>query len=164
MKTQNIGEKNLNSQDRLEYFLNGITEYIEGKNLAPCEFKEEFQKADQISDERLKTLTRDELFDEAFLLYQYADHVGQERAHTENVIRWCNDTLQRVIAYGVQHGEWDKYEKHDTKVASILANDAIAGAVNNWKLTAEGRLEHLRNREYNIKRKAEILIEKGKRK
>jgi len=154
----------LNSQDRLEYFLNGITEYIEGKNLAPCEFKEEFQKADQISDERLKTLTRDELFDEAFLLYQYADHVGQERAHTENVIRWCNDTLQRVIAYGVQHGEWDKYEKHDTKVATILSNDAIASAVNNWKLTAEGRLEHLRNREYNIKRKAEILIEKGKRK
>jgi len=164
MKTQNIGERNLNSQDRLEYFLNGITEYIEGKNLAPCEFKEEFQKADQISDERLKTLTRDELFDEAFLLYQYADHVGQERAHTENVIRWCNDTLQRVIAYGVQHGEWDKYEKHDTKVATILSNDAIASAVNNWKLTAEGRLEHLRNREYNIKRKAEILIEKGKRK
>jgi len=164
MKTQSIGERNLNSQDRLEYFLNGITEYIEGKNLAPCEFKEEFQKADQISNERLKTLTRDELFDEAFLLYQYADHVGQERAHTENVIRWCNDTLQRVIAYGVQHGEWDKYEKHDTKVATILSNDAIASAVNNWKLTAEGRLEHLRNREYNIKRKAEILIEKGKRK
>ena len=164
MKAQNIGERNLNSQDRLEYFLNGITEYIEGKNLAPCEFKEEFQKADQISDERLKTLARDELFDEAFLLYQYADHVGQERAHTENVIRWCNDTLQRVIAYGVQHGEWDKYEKHDTKVATILSNDAIASAVNNWKLTAEGRLEHLRNREYNIKRKAEILIEKGKRK
>ena len=164
MKTQSIGERNLNSQDRLEYFLNGITEYIEGKNLAPCEFKEEFQKADQISDERLKILTRDELFDEAFLLYQYADHVGQERAHTENVIRWCNDTLQRVIAYGVQHGEWDKYEKHDTKVATILSNDAIASAVNNWKLTAEGRLEHLRNREYNIKRKAEILIEKGKRK
>ena len=164
MKTQSIGERNLNSQDRLEYFLNGITEYIEGKNLAPCEFKEEFQKADQISDERLKTLTRDELFDEAFLLYQYADHVGQERAHTENVIRWCSDTLQRVIAYGVQQGVWDKYEKHETKVATILATDEIARSVNNWKLTAEGRLEHLRNREYNIKRKAEILIEKGKRK
>ena len=154
----------MNSQDRLEYFLNGITEYIEGKNLQPCEFKEEFKSADDITEERLKTLTRDELFDQAFLLYQYADHVGQERAHTENVIRWCNDTLQRVIAYGVQHGEWDKYEKHDTKVATILSNDSIASAVNNWKLTAEGRLEHLRNREYNIKRKAEILIEKGKRK
>ena len=164
MTVLNIGERNLNSQDRLEYFLNGITEYIEGKNLSPCKFQEEFKLADDITEERLKTLTRDELFDQAFLLYQYADHVGQERAHTENVIRWCNDTLQRVIAYGVQHGEWDKYEKHDTKVATILANDAIAGAVNNWKLTAEGRLEHVKHREYNIKRKAEILIEKGKRK
>jgi len=73
----------LNSQDRLEYFLKGISEYVEGKNLAPCKFKDEFQRADGISDERLKGLTRDELFDEAFLLYQYADHVGQERAHTE---------------------------------------------------------------------------------
>ncbi len=164
MKTQNIGERNLNSQDRLEYFLNGITEYIEGKNLAPCEFKEEFQQADQISDERLKTLTRDELFDTAFLLYQYADHVGQERAHTENVVRWCNDTLQRIIAFEVQNGEWGKYEKHEIKVATILASDNIASTVNAWKLTADGRLEHLRNREYNIKRKAEILIEKGKRK
>ncbi len=92
----------MNSQDRLEYFLKGISEYVEGKNLAPCKFKDEFQRADGISDERLKGLTRDELFDEAFLLYQYADHVGQERAHTENVVRWCNDTLlkgQRIICH-----------------------------------------------------------------
>lgn len=163
MKTQNIGEKNLNSQDRLEYFLKGISDYVEGKNLAPCKFKDEFQRADGISDERLKTLTRDELFDTAFLLYQYADYVGQERAHTENVIRWCKDTLQRIIAYGVQNGEWDKYEKHEIKVATILSSDHIANTINEWKLTADGRLEHIRNREYNIKRKAEILIEKGKR-
>lgn len=154
----------MNSQDRLEYFLNGITEYIEGNHLKPREFKEEFKTADDLTGDALQKLTRDELFDTAFLLYQYADHVGQERAHTENVIRWCNDTLQRIIAYGVQNGEWDKYEKHEIKVATILSSDHIASTVNEWKLTAEGRLEHLRNREYNIKRKAEILIEKGKRK
>ena len=154
----------MNSQDRLEYFLKGITDYIEGKRLAPCDFEEEFKESDGITSEKLQTLTRDELFDKAFLLYQYADHVGQERAHTENVIRWCDDTLKRIVSHEVTFGEWDKFAKHETKVSVILATNELASRINEWKMTAEGRLEHLRNREYNVKRKAEILIEKGKRK
>lgn len=154
----------MNSQDRLEYFLNGITEYIEGNHLKPRAFEEEFKSADDLTGDALQKLTRDELFDTAFLLYQYADHVGQERAHTENVIRWCDDTLKRIVSHEVTFGEWDKFAKHETKVSVILATNELASRINEWKMTAEGRLEHLRNREYNVKRKAEILIEKGKRK
>ena len=55
------------------------------------------------------------------------------------------------------------YVKHDTKVATIIRNNEIAGRINEWKLTAEGRLENLKSREYNVRRKADILIEKGKR-
>ena len=36
--------------------------------------------------------------------------------------------------------------------------------INEWKLTAESRLDRIKNREYNIRKKADILIEKGKRK
>ncbi len=68
-----------------------------------------------------------------------------------------------IISEGLNSGVWDQYAKHDVKVATILRSDDIASKINDWKLTAEGRLESIKNREYNIRRKADILIEKGKR-
>ena len=95
---------------------------------------------------------------------QYVDHIGTERAQSENVVRWCENSLQSIISDFIMNGEWDTYAKHETKVATILRNDEVARKINEWKLTAQGRLENLKSREYNIRRKADILFEKGKRK
>jgi hypothetical protein len=48
-------------------------------------------------------------------------------------------------------------------VATILRDNEVAFKIHEWKMTAEGRLENVKNREYNIRRKADILIEKGKK-
>ena len=88
----------------------------------------------------------------------------KKKAHCENVIRWCNNSLQSIISVELNNGVWDQYAKHDIKVATILRNDEIASKINEWKMTAEGRLDNIKSREYNVRRKADILIEKGKRK
>ena len=153
----------MNAEDRLKHFLDGIETYITAKNVVPTKFNPEFALAETLSLDDLEKLTQDDCFNFAYQLYQFADHVSSERAHAENVIRRCNVTLQSIISTEINNGVWDQYAKHDIKVATILRNDELARRINDWKMTAEGRLENIKNREYNVRRKADILIEKGKR-
>ena len=153
----------MNAADRLSAFLDGIESYVTAKNVVPQNFAPEFALADSLTMDQLESLTQGDCFNYAYHLYQYADHLARERAHCENVCRWCNNSLQSIIAEALPE-MMGEYIKHDTKVATIIRNNDIAGKINEWKLTAEGRLENLKSREYNVRRKADILIEKGKRK
>lgn len=159
-----IGDRNLNAADRLKYFLDGIDSYITAKNVVPTAFNPDFVIAETLSIEGMDKLNQQDCFNYAYQLYQFADHVANERAKQDNVVRWCNNSLQSIIASEVNSGQWGEYTKHETKVATILRNDEIANKINEWKMTAEGRLENLKSREYNVRRKADILFEKGKRK
>ena len=153
----------MNAADRLKQFLEGIESYITAKNITPTKFNTDFAMAETLSMEDLEKLTQNECFSYAYQLYQFADHVSNEKAHCENVLRWCNSSLQSIISEAINGGVWDQYAKHDIKVATILRNDDLANKINEWKMTAEGRLESIKSREYNVRRKADILIEKGKR-
>ena len=149
--------------DRLESFLKGIDDYITLKNLSPTKFNPEFAIAETFSIEQMGKLTREECFDYAYMLYQYADHVASERASCETIVRSCESNLNSVIASEIPDMAGE-YLKHDIKVATIIREHELARKINEWRLTAQGRLEPLRGREYNIRKKAEILTEKGKRK
>jgi hypothetical protein len=144
--------------------MDGIDSYINGKNLGATRFSIEFALAEMFDIEALHKLTQSECFDYAYRLYQYADYVGTERSECENTIRWCKHNLQSIIALAVNDEEWGNYVKYETKVATILRKDELAAKINDWLMTAEGRLEVIKNREYNIRKKADILTEKGKRK
>ena len=164
MIQKNIGEINLNAADRLKNFLEGIDSYITAKNVVPTVFKPDFAIAETLSLEDMERLNQDDCFNYAYQLYQFADHVSKEKAHCENVIRRCNNSLNSIISVELNNGVWDQYAKHDIKVATILRNDDLANKINEWRMTAEARLENIKSREYNVRRKADILIEKGKRK
>jgi hypothetical protein len=153
----------LNAADRLRHFLDGIDAYITAKNITPTPFNAEFAIAETFTLEQMQKLIQDECFNYAYLLYQYADHVSHERANCENVVKWCDYNLQSIIAEDLKNGVWEQYAKHETKVATILRDNEVAFKIHEWKMTAEGRLENVKNREYNIRRKADILIEKGKK-
>jgi hypothetical protein len=153
----------LNAADRLRNFLDGIDAYVNAKNITPTPFNAEFAIAETFTLEQMQKLIQDECFNYAYLLYQYADHISHERANCENVIKWCDYNLQSIIAEDLKNGVWEQYAKHETKVATILRDNEVAFKIHEWKMTAEGRLENVKNREYNIRRKADILIEKGKK-
>ena len=158
--TENIND---NLKARLRTFTDGIDAYIANNHLNSESFSEEFKAAEKISFSDMEKLTRDDCFGYAFQLYQYADHVGKERATCETVLRWCENSLNSILSFEMEELS-NVIAKHEMKVARILRNNDLARKVNEWKMTAEGRLEPLKNREYNIRRKAEILMEKGKRK
>lgn len=153
----------MNAADRLKDFLERIDVYVQAKNINPTPFSLEFALAETLDLEKLEKLTSDECFNYAYLLYQYADNIGKERANCENIVRWCISNLDTIIAFEIDQFA-DIIAKHEIKVAKIIRGNELASKINDWKITAEGRLENVKNREYNIRRKADILIEKGKRK
>ena len=163
MKTQNIGERKLNAVDRLKVFVEGIERYITAENVSPTKFNPEFAIAETLTLEKMEKLTQDDCFNYAYQLYQYADHVAWCRSKSENVARWCRENLGSILASEVSQIEV-QFMKYETKVDLIKRENDIARSINDWLITAESRLELLKSREYNVRRKADILIEKGKRK
>lgn len=147
--------------DRLMTFCQRIEEYITCKNLGVTKFNAEWALAETFDISSIERLTQDECFNYAFMLYQLADHVGSERATQENVLRWCESSLNSILT---QELDTQAIAKHEIKVARVLLENDLARVIDEWKQHADSRLAKLTHREYNIRRKADILIEKGKRK
>lgn len=153
----------MNAADRLTKFIEGIEAYVAGKNITPTRFSAEFAIAETLTFEQLQKLTHDECYNYAYHLYQYADHIAKERANCETVIHWCTSNLDSILSFEMEQYT-EVIAKHEMKVARILRNNELAHKIHEWKLTAECRLEHLKSREYNVRKKADILMEKGRRK
>ncbi len=153
----------MNAADRLQKFLEGIQTYIAGANIAPTSFNPQFAIAETLSIENMEKLTQDDCFNYAYQLYQYADHIAWSRSQSENVVRWCKQNLGSIVAHEVTQIDI-QFMKYETKVDLIKRDNDIAKNINEWLITAESRLELLKSREYNVRRKADILIEKGRRK
>ncbi len=147
--------------DRLTEFIGRIDAYITLKHATTTEFSADFAMAETFDLATLDTLTQDECFNYAFMLYQYADHIASERAGQENVARWCSTSLNSIYA---QEFDSQVIAKHEIKVARVLLENELASKIYDWKEVADSRLAKLVNREQNIRRKADILIDKGRRK
>ena len=155
------GENKLNASDRLLEFTEGIQNYIDGKNLGPPRFNEEHRTPETYTTQRLEALTKDECFNAAYMLYQYADYINSEKCSQENVFSWCEKALNTIISTEIE--DMPQFTKHDIKVAHILRANDLAKKISEWKSVAEGRITALGNKEYNVRKKADCLMEKGKR-
>lgn len=152
----------MNANERLTKFIDNINDYIESKNFNGPSFSQEFKEAEDFDLLRLNNLSRDECFNYGFMLYQYADFVGTELNKTKSIVAWCEDSLNQI--YCNELINMPQYTKHEIKIASIIKENEIAKHINNWKLTAEARVNFLQLKESNLRKKADCLIEKGKRK
>lgn len=149
-------------KENLEKFITGIDNYIEGHHLNPPKFNDEFLVAENLTLAELNTLTKDDLSNYGYMLYQYADHINSELAHSRIVVNWCDKALNEIVAR--EYENTSQFAKNEVKVAQVLQNNQVAQKISDWRLTAQSRLESLTSKEYNVRRKADCLIEKGKRK
>jgi len=151
----------MTAEDRLNDFISKVEQYIESKSLGPRDIDDECLASDGLSVDELQNLSKDDCFAHAYKLYQYADHIANEKANQENVCRWCELSLNSIMAQEIDNGLIAKYEM---KVAKVLLENELAATISKWKQHAESRLAKLSSREFNVRKKADILFEKGKRK
>jgi len=158
----NTGENKLSTaKENLEQHIKDIDDYINSHNTKFSSFREEFLLVADLPMESLKKLTKDELFDNAYILYSYASYIQDDINRNKIALDWCNDQLEKLV---VKHNDsFDKYTKHESKRQIIVQDNNYAAKVDQMRLVAESRLQALDGKVYEIKRKADILLEKGKR-
>jgi len=155
------GENTLKAADKLSEHISLISSYIEISNTKFSSFREEYLLAANLSSEQLKKLTQQEAFDTAYLLYAYATYIQDEINKNKIALNWCNDQLEKLVV--AHNDEFSQYTKHEVKRQIIIRDNNYAASVDKMREVAEGRLQALDGKVYELKRKADILLEKAKR-
>lgn len=155
------GEKEFKASEKLAQHLKDITDYIDLTNTKFAGFREEFLVAADLSSETLKNLTQQELFDTAYILYGYATYIQEEINKNKIALSWCNNQMEKLIV--VHNNDFGQYTKHESKKYILAKNNSYASSIENMREVAESRLQALEGKVFELKRKADILLEKGKR-
>lgn len=155
------GDKELKASDKLSEHIALINDYINISNTKFSSFREEYLVVADMSSEQLRKLTQVELFDASYLLYGYATYIQDEINKNKVALSWCNDQMEKLI---VKHqNEFGQYTKHESKKHILANSNSYAASLENMREVAEARLQLLDGKVYELKRKADILLEKGKR-
>lgn len=155
------GDKELKASDKLSEHINLINDYINSSNTRFSAFREEYLFVADMSSDQLKKLTQVELYDAAYLLYGYATYIQDEINKNKVALNWCNDQIEKLI---VKHSsEFGQYTKHESKKYILSQSNSYAASLENMREVAEARLQSLDGKVYELKRKADILLEKGKK-
>lgn len=155
------GEKELKASDKLSEHLNAINDYVNMSNTKFSSFREEFLMVADLSMDQLKKLTQADALDAAYLLYGYATYIQDEINKNKIALHWCHDQLEKLI---VQHtNEFGQYTKHESKKYILAQNNSYAASIEHMREVAEARLQALDGKVFELKRRADILLERGKR-
>ena len=109
----------------------------------------------------IKSLTQEECFTWSYALYSYSTFLQDELNMQKIALNWCNDKLDKMVAKN--HDQFSTYTKFEQRRPLIIVNDEYAAAVDHYREIAESRIQALDGKIYELKRKADILMEKGKR-
>jgi hypothetical protein len=69
--------------------------------------------------------------------------------------------MEKMIA--IHSNEFGQYTKHESKKHILAKNNSYASSLEHMREIAEARLQALDGKVFELKRKADILLEKGKR-
>lgn len=158
-----IGENNLSHcEEQLKTFLDRIDEYIENKNLSSLNYSDDFREAERLSLDNIRQLNQDDCFNYALMLYHYSDHINSERSRQESVIYFCDKWINQIVARDFMDFQ-NVYANNDLKTQMIIKENSVAQKLVDFKSVAESRILSLKNKEFNVRKKADCLLEKGRK-
>ena len=155
------GDKELKASEKLAKYLDSINDYVNLSNTNFSGFKEEFLMVANLSMEDLNKLTQQESINTAYLLYSYSTYIHDEINKNKIALSWCNNEIEKMI---VKHNNsFGQYTKHESKKYILAETNSYVASLEHMREVAESRLQLLDGKAFELKRKADILLEKGKR-
>lgn len=159
------GNNNYESADsKIQYYLDNIQRYIESSHCVYSSYQEEYGIYADMSTYDLQKKTQDELFDIAYILYSYSAFLQDEVNKHRVVISFCDNEINSLIAKHRNDYGFDRYTKYELRKPTIIFENSHAAKLEEIRLAAEAKLTILDGKVYELKRQAEILSEKAKRK
>jgi len=158
------GENKFNTEtdDRLESFLLRVDEYLENKDLAAPVQLDNFREAESLSMDQLRELSQDECFNYALTLMSYLDHVASQKAKQQVVIDYCDYHIRRMVAREY-HNLTDVYGPYELKEQMLIRENTVAVKLDQFREVAKARIASLTSKDFNLRKKIDLLNEKGKR-
>lgn len=154
----------MTAKDRLELFLSRIDDYLTLKNAKAAEITEEAKEADALTHEEMMSLTQDQCFAHSYALYQYCDNVISEMNKQAAVCTWCENALNLMIGRENDEFYMSSFNRIEMKIARLATSNEVVYKVRDWLSTAVTRRDALKSKEFLLKKKADLLMEKGRRK
>lgn len=148
--------------DEVQEFLQRIDEYLENKDLGSPKYMDEFREIENMTMDEIRDLTSDECFNHALGLLSYLDHLVIQKAKQDNVVRYCDFHIRKIVAKEF-HEVQNVYGPYELKEDIIIREHEVASKLSHFRNVAECRSNSLKSREFNIRKKVDILNEKGKR-
>jgi len=149
------------AKETIESFVEQLDDFINTTNIKFANFKPEFMTAADMSMDKLKQLSKDDCFNNADLLYGYAAYISDQLTRQKVVYDLCTDQLEKMVAKNSDR--FGPYTKHEAKIQLIVVDNEYANSIDHYRQIAQARMQNLSDKAYELKRKADILTEKGKR-
>lgn len=159
--TNNGETKLITAKEKIEDFIEKLDQFTNETNTKFATFREEFLLAANMSMEELKKLNKEELFDYAYILYGYASYIQDQINRQTVVFNLCKDQIEKMVAK--YNDKFNPYTKHEVRMQMIVVENEYATSIDSYKQVAESRIQELQGKAYELKRKGDILMEKGKR-
>ena len=155
------GETQLKASERLAEHIKSVEEYVAMANVSYSSFNADYIVCTNLTKDDMSTMTSQEMFDNAYLLYGYSTYIQDEINKNKVALSWCNDQIEKLVAANLNN--FDQYTKHDVKRQIIVKENSYAASVDQMRIVAESRLQSLEGKTYELKRQADILLERAKR-
>lgn len=156
------GDQLLTAKDQLERFVTRMETYLFDNHLDNTGYRSEMSDYSDMSLEQLRNLTQQDMFNAAFLLYEYAEYVSYQISKNLAIINWCNSVLNKAVSH-YRNDDNVRFSKPDLKEAMVAHDNSFLTKVLDWKVATETRNEPLKTKEFLLRKKADLLLEKGKR-
>ena len=160
------GENKLQTaKEKLANFIKTIEEYSENTGVFKQEIIVDFETVNGIDLAVMESISQQDCFNYAYILYDYAIHIQCELSRQKVAFNWCENALNQTMTMIKDDYEPDfwKFTKHEMKAPTIAKDNSYVAAILSFKQVAEARIQTLSGLDVLTRKKAECLIEKGKR-
>jgi hypothetical protein len=143
---------NQTAKEKMELVEQALDEYEKGIGLPSCQqpgSEDELNGYLTMDRNTVEKLTPDAAGSLAFRLSQYCVYIRRLYNREKSKIIWANKQLSRMIA--IHNNDYDKFTKHEVKIALIIKDDSYAQSVNSILVYAEQRAQRLEEISSTIK-------------
>lgn len=149
------------ASEQLEKYLEQLDSWVTESNSNYSSFHGEYIEAANMTMDELKNLTKEDIFDYAYLLQGYATYLQDEVNRHQIIASWCNNQIEILVQR--HREEFGQYQKHEQRRYQLISENVFVHKVNSMLQVAESRLASLNGKVWELKQKSNILLEKGKR-
>jgi len=162
MSRKTSGDLNLNSEQKAVEFLQKIDDWIEDRNVDLVRKNDDVEHILNMRSDTINSLAPAEILSYSFILFSHAEYLQSLYNKEKSIVDFCGDSIWFIVGnkmdnYGGQYAKWE------VRYFSAIKENPLASELNRLKLTAEARVNRLKDKSEIVRRMGTVFQDLGKR-